>query len=361
MHAVRLILLLLPFVLGACFERAKPAAEDAARPVQVVRVTLVSATESRSYAGVVRPRREADVGFRVPGRIAARLVDVGAHVTAGQELARLDPTDLALGVRYAAADLASAEAQNAQAQSEAARSSKLHADGWVATATDEVTQATARAAAEKVASTRAALALVRNLLDYAQLRAPTDGVITATLADPGTVVSQGTPVLRMAQAGALEVEVELPEAVVADAATSHASVIVWARPEVALAATLRQLSPSADSRLRTYSARYTLTDTPAWLALGMTATVRLNETAGTRLLAALPASAVTDRGSGPMVWVVDADHGRLEQRPVTVQALRQDRTFVAGLKQDELVVTLGVQKLDPLAHVRVAEIRPLAN
>jgi multidrug efflux pump subunit AcrA (membrane-fusion protein) len=93
----------------------------------------------------------------------------------------------------------------------------------------------------------------------------------------------------------------------------------------------------------------------------MTATVRLNETAGTRLLAALPAAAVTDRGGGPMVWVVDTDRGRLEQRPVTVLALRQDRTFVAGLKQDELVVTLGVQKLDPLAHVRVAEIRPLAN
>jgi RND family efflux transporter MFP subunit len=361
MHNIRLLLLLLPLALGACFERAKPTTEDVARPVQVMRVALVASADSRFYAGVVRPKREADIAFRAGGRMAARLVDVGARVTAGQELARLDPVDLALAVKYAASDLAGAEAQNLQAQSQAARSSKLHADGWVATATDEVAQATAHAAAEKVAASRASLALAKNQLDYAQLRAPVDGVITATLADPGTVVAQGTPVLRMAEAGALEVEVELPEAVEADVAAAHASVTVWTHPDIVLAASLRQLAPSANPGLRTYAARYTLSDTPAWLAMGMTATVRLAGAAGGQGLAALPASALTDRGSGPMVWVVEADRGALEPRPVTVQALRQDRAFVAGLKQGELVVTLGVQKLDPLARVRVAEIRPLAN
>jgi len=359
MFGGRVIALLLPLALIACFERAKPVVEEAIRPVQVVRVALVPAADSRSYAGVVRARREADIGFRVGGRMVARLVDAGARVSAGQELARLDPRDLDLNARSAAADLASAEAQNVQAQSDASRSRKLLAEGWEAKAADEVKQALARAAVEKATAARAALALARNQLDYATLRAPADGVITAALADPGTVVALGTPVLRLAEAGALEVEVQLPA--LPDAAAAPATVTVWARPQAPLAATLRELSPAATAPLRTYSARYALADTPPWLALGMTATVRLAGAAEAPLLAVLPASALLDRGGGAMVWVVDAEHGLLEQRPVEVRFLRQDRALVTGLAPGELVVSLGVQKLDPLARVRVAEIRPLAK
>jgi RND family efflux transporter MFP subunit len=273
---------------------------------------------------------------------------------------RLDPTDLALSVRSAEADLASAEAQSGQAQADAARSHTLVAKGWVAAASDDVKQATARSAAEKVASAQAVLTLARNKLDYAVLRAPVAGVITAVLADPGTVVSEGQPVLRLAEAGAIEAEVALPEAAVADAAQDRATVEVWARPDAAISATLREVSPAADPKLRTYTARYTLEAPPSWLAIGMTATVRLAHHDASRL-ASLPASALADRGAGPMVWVVvDAD-GALDPRLVQVRSLRQGRALVAGLQEGELVVSLGVQKLDPEARVRVADISPLTD
>ena len=53
--------------------------------------------------------------------------------------------------------------------------------------------------------------------------------------------------------------------------------------------------------------------------------------------------------------------GRLEARPVRVAALRQERALVAGLRAGEMVVGLGVQKLDPAAKVRIADIRVLAQ
>jgi RND family efflux transporter MFP subunit len=354
-------MLALLLTLGGCFERTHPTAEDARQPVQAVRITLESHADRRSYAGVVCPRREASIGFRTGGRIVERLVDVGALVVAGQDLARLDPVDLALGVRSAEAELSTAQAQNQQAQSDATRSQTLLAEGWISVAADEVKRATALAAAQKVASSATTLALARNQLNYAVLRAPTAGVITAALADPGTVVAEGAPVLRMAEAGPLEVEVALPEATVAgaDIAASRATVSVWARPDANYAATLRELSPSADPRLRTYTARYTLTEAPAWLALGMTATVSLESREAGSSLAALPIAALADRGDGPIVWVVDAGTGRIESRAVVVHALRQDRAFVDGLNQGELVVALGVQKLDPQARVRVTDIRAL--
>src|SRR5204862_230717 len=81
------------------------------RPVKVAEVRLAPATETRAFTGVVRARREADIAFRTGGRITARLVEVGQKVTAGQPLARLDEADLALGMRAAESELASAAAQ----------------------------------------------------------------------------------------------------------------------------------------------------------------------------------------------------------------------------------------------------------
>ena len=355
--AARLVALSLPLLLGACFERTTPAVESVVRPVQAVLVARHPAATARSVTGTIRARREADIGFRAGGRIAAREVDLGARVAAGQVLARLDPADLALAVRSAAAELAGAEAQAAQAGADAARSTVLRGQGWVAAATDETRQAAARSAAERVVAARAALQLARNRLEYGKLRAPVAGVVTAVLADPGTVVAEGQAVLRLAEAGALEAEVALPEDEAASAGEAVASVTAWARPEVVMAARLRELSPAADPALRTYAARFAIADPPPWLAYGMTATVRL-ASGGGEALAAIPAAALADRGDGPMVWVVAPEGGLPQARRVELRRLGADRALVTGLAEGELVIGLGVRKLDPAARVRVAEIRP---
>ncbi len=185
--------------LPACREAApQVATPEPPRPVQVAEIRFAPAEQPRAFAGVVKARREADIAFRAGGRIAARLVDVGASVTAGQELARLDPADIALSVRSAEADLAAAEAEARRAVADAGRSRTLMAAGHVAAAFDDQRQATARSAEERVAAARAALNLARNRLDHTILRAPSDGVVTAVLAESGQVMAEGQPVLRIA-------------------------------------------------------------------------------------------------------------------------------------------------------------------
>ena len=353
------VLLALPILLGGCFERPVASVENATKPVQVVRVALAPSSETRAYAGVIRPRREADIGFKVGGRLIERLVDSGATVQAGTVLARLDPTDLALSLRSAEADLAGAEAMAAQAVADASRSKTLAGQGWQSAAVDEVKQATARSATQRVETARAALALARNRVDDAVLRAPEAGVVTAIIADPGTIMAAGSPVLRIASLDALEVEVQLPETALAALDHDQADVSFWARSDTTISAKLREVSAAADPKLRSYTARFTLADRPAWLALGMTATLRLAR-ADVGSLALLPRGAVTDRGQGAMVWVVAAT-GKLEARPVRIASLRQDRALVSGLKAGELVVGMGEQKLDPATPVRVADIRPMVD
>ena len=344
-------LLLLPLLLGGCFERAQATVEQSVRPVLATKVQAAQETSPRHYPGLVKPRREADIGFRAGGRILAREVDVGARVVAGQVIARLDDADIALGVRSAEADLAGAEANAAMTAAEAVRSRTLAAGGWASTAVDDQKQAAARSAAQRVESARAALTLARNKLDHAILRAPADGVVTAVLADRGTVVAEGAPVVRLAGSGTLEVEVQLPETALAEVQGAPAQVALWARPDAPVTASLRELAAAATPGLRTYAARFTLDAPPPWLAIGMSATLTLQAKLPDGL-AALPAAALSDRGQGPIVWVIDGT--AVTARPVKIVALRQDRALVTGVAPGETIVALGGHKLDPAAKVRIA-------
>ena len=48
------------------------AAAGAVRPVQLAQVTLGGAGDTAVFAGEVKPRHEADLGFRIGGKIVAR-------------------------------------------------------------------------------------------------------------------------------------------------------------------------------------------------------------------------------------------------------------------------------------------------
>jgi len=355
------LLLLASLALAACRAESSPqpaARSDTPRPVQVAEVRLAPAEDLHAYTGVVRARREADIGFRASGRITARLVEVGSRVMAGQVLARLDPTDLALSVRAAEAELAAAEAQARQAAAEARRSRALLAAGHVAPAYDDQRQASARSAQENVAAARAQLELARNRLGYAELRAPGDGVVTALLAEAGQVVAEGQAVLRIANPEERELVVQVPEAAVTGLAKAEPRVAFWVRPGETLTARLREVAPQAESALRTYTARFSLPAAPDWVALGMTGTVRLAGQAAP--VVTLPLSALHDRGEGPMVWRVE--HGRVAAVPVEVVSLGEVTATLRGaLTEGDRVVALGPQLLDPGLPVRVVQTRLAAT
>lgn len=347
---------LLLLLLTACLPEAKTAApppEEAPRPVQVAEIRHLPADAGPSFTGVVRARREADVALRAGGRIAERLVDLGAEVSAGQVLFRLDPRDLELALRAAEADVLSAEATAAQAVNDAARSRALVSAGHVAAAFHEQREATARAATQRLAAARAQRDLARNRLDYAELRAPSAGRVTAILAEAGQVVAEGAPVLRLADPSEREVLVQLPETAIG---TMEATARFWARPEVALPVRLREVAAQADPNMRTYAARFALPDAPDWARLGMTATIRIAAEAEAPS-ARIPLSALHDRGQGPMVWRLSTE-GRIEAAPVTVLGLSESMaTIRTQLPEGTRIVAMGAQLLDPDSRVRPVETR----
>jgi RND family efflux transporter MFP subunit len=340
-------------MLAACQAETAPAPK-VERPVQVQRVAFETGAMAREFVGVVRARYETDLGFRVAGKIVTRVVNVGDRVRVGDVIARLDPRDLQLQVESAEAELAAATSSLAQAASDLQRYATLKSRGYAAVADFDRKQAANDEAEGRLARAKRSLDLARNQLGYAELKSDADGVITATLAEPGQVVALGQAVARLAHKGEKEALVSLPETSLGEAQEATATVRLWSDRERSFAARLRELSPQADPATRTFAARFTILDGDDTVAFGMTATVRL-ERARETPVARLPLAAILNRGAGPTVYVVD-ENGALVSRPVTVAAFTGDAALVTGgINNGERIVTLGVQTLEAGLRVRTVE------
>jgi len=334
-----LSLLLAALLLAACSEKPVPPA-----PPKLVRTLVVGTTDAagaRDYSGEVRARYETPLGFRIGGKITARLVDAGARVKAGQPLARLDPADAAL-------QSAQAEANRALAEADARRYRDLRGRNFVSAAALD-----AKETALKAADAQAGLA--RNQSAYTTLTADHDGIVAAVLAEPGQVVAPGQPVLRIARDGEREVAIALPERDVAGLKTGAAAEIgLWASTGKTYRGRLRELAPAADPATRTFPARVAVLDADADLALGMTAGVRfVADDAGPKP-PVVPLVALYQQESAPAVWVVGADQ-TVTLRKVRVSAYTDAGAVVAeGLAPGERIVAAGVHKLTAGEKVRLA-------
>jgi RND family efflux transporter MFP subunit len=340
-------------MLAACQAETAPAPK-AERPVQVQRVAFETGATAREFVGVVRARYETDLAFRVGGKVVTRVVNVGDRVRRGDIIARLDPRDLELQVESAEAELAAATSNLVQAAADLQRYATLKSRGFAAVADFDRRQAANDEAEGRLTRARRSLDLARNQLAYAELKADADGVVTATLAEPGQVVAVGQAVARLAHRGEKEAVVSLPETRLGDARQARATVRLWSDRDRRFQARLRELSPQADPTTRTFAARFTILDADDGVAFGMTATVTL-ERQREAPVARVPLAAVLNRGTGPTVYVVD-DSGALQLRPVSVASFSADAALISGGVNDgERIVTLGVQTLQAGLRVRTIE------
>jgi RND family efflux transporter MFP subunit len=331
------------------------APERPAQPVRVTRAVFEPVGRTASYTGTIRPQHEAELGFRLPGKIAERLVEVGDRVTEGQILARLDDTDARLEMETAKAEEAAALTDLARAEADAARSRDLFAAGHVAqSALDRATSAAAEARSRTDRAERAS-ALAANRLSYTILVAEADGVVTTTAAETGQVVAAGQPVVSVARTDALDVVFALPEQDRALLEGVEATAELWGANGTSYGLTLRDISPDVDPAGRTYRVRMALAEHDADAALGRTATVRL-AFVGATPAASLPLAAVLNDGAGAAVWRLPPGADRVERVAVELVAVDGQVARVrGGLVEGDVVVSLGSHKIDPSRPVRVVE------
>src|SRR5436305_261155 len=223
-------------------------------PVREVR--LANAQEGRlartvAVSGTLAADEQAQLGFKVAGRLERMLVDIGTPVRQGQVVARLAPTDFELRVRQAETALQQARAQLGlpadganevvdpartagvkqaaatlkQTQLARDRMTKLFEEQLIPRSDLDTVEANLGVAegryqeAVETARTRQALLsqrkseweIARQQLADSSLTAPFDGAIRERLVSPGDYLAAGTPVAVLVRMHPLRLKLAVPE------------------------------------------------------------------------------------------------------------------------------------------------------
>lgn len=328
---------LAPLPLAALADAPPP------RPV-VSEIVSPQAGLQPSYVGTVAARTETDLGFPLNGTLVERPVDEGDVVEAGATLAELNPQDLDSDVRAAEAGVTVAAAQLNSARDAANRADQLVAKGVDSPSTAESAHSTLVAAQARLAQTQAALAQAKELRGYANLTAPTAGVITHVYLQPGAALTAGQPVVRLAATGDREVVIDLSEQDAAGLSPgAEFRIRLEAAHEITSTATLRVIDPVADAATRTRRLHLTLAaDAPTAFRLGALAQVEPGARTAARL--SLPVTALI--GGKPDVWLVDRGTNTVHRIAITTGATVGERVLVTGgVSAGQEIVVKGVNSI----------------
>src|SRR5271155_5772324 len=337
--------LMLAASLAAC-QKEEKAAATAIRPVRTVTVEPREAGETVSLTGEIQPRYQADVGFRVDGKILDRPVDVGTTVKKGDLLARLDPQQFKQDLEVAKADVAAAQAEATRSQAQEYRQRELLKNGHTTRVQYDLSLKTFKTAQAQLDSANAKQIQASENLAYTDLKADHDGVITAVEGDPGEVLRAGQMVVRLAQPGEREAVFNIAEGMFKNAPkVPTVDVSLVSDPDIKTEGKVRYVSPQADPETRTFTVRVSLPGAPPQMRLGANVIGSVTLDQGSSIT--IPGSALFQKDGKAAVWLVEKDH-TVQLKPIAVQRYQGDSVVVGdGLTPGDIVVTAGVQKLLP--------------
>ncbi|WP_338806771.1 efflux RND transporter periplasmic adaptor subunit [Pseudomonas chlororaphis] len=338
----------LAVLLSACGH--EEAAQTTVRPAMVVQPEP-AAQAMDSYPGEVRARYEPDLAFRIGGKVSRRLVDEGQRVKADQPLAELDPQDVRLQLEATRAQVAAAEANLNLVRSERDRYKTLMDRQLVSRSQYDNAENLYRSGLARLKQIKAEFDVASNQAGYAVLRAPQDGVVARRTVEVGQVVAAGQTVFTLATDGEREVLISLPEQGFGRFHIGQpVSVELWSQPDQRFAGQIRELSPAADPRSRTFAARIAFTAGKVPAELGQSARVFIQAAASVPL--SVPLSAVTAENGAAYVWRVGANN-TLKKTPVRLGAFGEKSVPVLeGLGVSDWVVAAGVHVLHEGQQVR---------
>jgi len=343
-------------LLVACSKEEPPP--EPVRPVLSMEVKAEDQENLGRFAGTIQARYESNLGFRVPGRIARRAVDVGAEVEKGALLAVLDPTDQQNQLRAAQGDLARVQAQFINAQANARRQQELFNRGVGAQAQLDIAQTDLKTTQASLDQAQASVNQAKDQLNYAELRTDHAGSVTAWKAEAGQVVRAGQQVVTLARPDIKEAVIDLP-AGLAERLPHDVVFLVAGQPDpsVNTTAIVREIEPQAQSATRTRRARLTLAETPPAFRLGTAISVTLSTAIAPRI--EVPLSALQEVDGKTRIWLLDTQSQTVQPRDISLISRDANSALLnGGVKPGERIVTAGVNSLKPGQKVKIDEDSP---
>ncbi len=363
---VVLLVVLLAASVSGCEGNAEAVPEEPARPVRAFIVPGKGTPVRRTFPGKVKAGREAELAFRVAGKIVALDVKEGDVVEKGRLVAMLDQRDYKAAVADLEAKLAGVRAVLKENALSLERNKKLLAGGMVAQSALDAAQSAYDTSKADVRSLEHSLERAELNLQYTRLVAPFSGRIAEKYTDNHEFVAAKDPIVRIEDDSTLDVVVDIPENVWVRVfkgggdTLRHVRAVFEAYPGRAFPLRMKEFQTKATPDTQTYEATLTMPNPKdVCINSGMTAEVtgETPDRAGGASVN-IPFSSVFGEPKGDtFVWVLGKD-GTVRLRKVEVGRIMDDMFLVEdGIAAGETVIAAGVHALREGQKVNVIEGR----
>lgn len=336
--------------------------EDVAKPlppkkVIVYRVPDILKSRIWSTSGTAKDVLETILSFRVSGMIISLPVDVGQKVKTGDLVAELDPTDYLLEMREAKASLQDILAELRNAKLDYDRKENLVSKDVISQSEFDLAASYLDSMKAKAAAQNERISIAKRNLSYTRLFVPEAGTISSVPAEVHTNVGIGEPVVTLNSRGMLEMEVGVPDRLIAMVKLNQPVDIRFdVFRDLNLEGTVKEVGVRSNET-STFPVTISIRTTDKRIRSGMVGEVSFNFKQAEKFkLVVVPAAAVFGLSDGKKyVWVVDAEDA-VHKREVEISLPGDGGLIVQkGLKPQELIVVRGVHSLQEGQKVRPQE------
>jgi RND family efflux transporter MFP subunit len=363
---IKMTAVLLSFIaLAGCKDEIPQ--KETIRPVRAMQVPDPSEFIGRWFPGQAKATQEVDLSFRVAGPLVTLPVNVGDEVRKGQDLARIDPRDYEVSLRDARGQLSKSRAEFERAEADYERVIRIRKQdpGAVSQALVDRNRQQMESTRAEIRSQQAVVDAANDQLGYTFLKAPFDGIITATYVENFEDVKAKQPIVRLIDHSQIEMIVGLPESLItfADSMRANGKLLLVQFDQFAdreFQAQIKEIGKEASKTTRTYPITLIM-DQPGDIKIlpGMAGKARpeaMVEKKGAVIDIVVPETAVfsPEEGNQTYVWVIEESSKQVNQRAVkTGELLQTGISIKEGLKPGEWVATAGVHYLKEGQLVRI--------
>lgn len=332
---------------------AEASAQKAQAPLQLAADEIVTVRRQSLVLGVpvsgsLRAVDSAMVKARVGGELQGLVLREGDTVKAGQEVARIDPTEARARLRQAQQQADAAKSQVDINQRQYTNNRALVDQGFISSTALVTSQASLEAAQSSYQAAVSAADVARKALDDTVLKSPITGLVAQRLAQPGERVAVDARIIEVVDLSRLELEALLSPADSLGVRVGQKALLNIEGTAAPVPATVARISPSAQAGSRTV---------PVYL--------RVEQSRGdTPLRQGLYVQGTLDTGRAE-VLTVPLDAVRTDKPAPYLQTLKDGRVAYAEVKTgarsvlngQTWVAIEGVAEGTPVVAGRIGQLR----
>jgi len=329
-------------ILNIQNSESQPSSGEEPIPVKVVTVEERTIHSQIVVSGIVRPKEQVKLSFRLGGEVVDLPFDEGDRVDRGDVLARLDRTEIRARATQARIGLD-------KAKRDLERARKLYEEE---TATLQQVQ-DATSAFEKA---EADLVIAEYNRAHSEIRAPFSGRIAFRFVRENERIAPGTPALVLMDIREVKVEIGVSDSEIGRIRREdRADIRVDAYPSEAFVGRVARKAIAADPTSGTFKVEIAVENRDERLLPGMVAQATVQAQPRTRMCVPVEALSQGSGGKG-ILFVVDPTTDRVHRKEVPVGAVVGDQVEVFGeIESGDKVVAGGSAYLKDGDSVRVVE------